>query len=432
MLKKTIEKLLYGFQPEKVSDAEILFTIFLFLISYYYFKKLTNLKTFYYVVLVFYLILFSFFLLTNSNYEGIDRQGICGWIELSEQLQNGQSAYELQANRFIQGEEYVTNLKVSFYYPPTYKFFYDYLCKVDGNVFNYINIICFILIALLVASYTDEERIKIFIILFTGLSSSIWMLRQGQVVFIEILFLILSLNSYKNHKYYFGHLFLILFGLCRVYFLVLLLPILIMRKVKKEFYFIVVVGIFIFSIQWNLWIDYFYLWFSSDGYLFGDVTTYSNRISLFDEQLGRYAFSILLFIRFLFNTFLNIEWSSTLFPSLILYICVLVTSNIFIYYKFNKKPIFFRILIFIMLNFILYPVLKPYIFMFYFLAVIYLFQFKNAQYPKYSVFLFCIVGAYAHVVTNLISSTFTMELYQFIILNIHFMITFSKKFKKEV
>ena len=123
MLKKTIEKLLYGFQPEKVSDAEILFTIFLFLISYYYFKKLTNLKTLYYVVLVFYLILFSFFLLTNSNYEGIDRQGICGWIELSEELQNGQSAYELQANRFIQGEEYVTNLKVSFYYPPTYKFF---------------------------------------------------------------------------------------------------------------------------------------------------------------------------------------------------------------------------------------------------------------------------------------------------------------------
>ena len=185
-----------------------------------------------------------------------------------------------------------------------------------------------------------------------------------------------------------------------------------------------------FLIQWNLWIDYFYLWFSSDGYLFGDVTTYSNRISLFDEQLGRYAFSILLLIRFLLNTFLNIEWSSTLFPSFILYACVLVTSNISIYYKFNKKPIFFRILIFIMLNFILYPVLKPYIFMFYFLAVIYLFQFNNTLYPKYSVFLFCIVGTYGHVVTNLISSTFTMELYQFIILNIHLVFTFSKKFKK--
>ena len=60
--------------------------------------------------------------MTNSNYEGIDRQGICGWIELSEELQNGQSAYKLQANRFIQGEEYVTNLISSSFTMELYQF----------------------------------------------------------------------------------------------------------------------------------------------------------------------------------------------------------------------------------------------------------------------------------------------------------------------
>ena len=423
-----VEKLIYGFKPEQFGDMEIVFSVILIALIYFNFSKIPNLYIIYFFILFLYIFLFVFLFSTNDFYEGTDRLGNCGWLELSDQLQNGQSAYSLQANRFIQEENYIKNLKISFYYPPTYIFFYELLCKYDNNLFNYINLIGFIFVALLISKIINRHKVKVFIIIFTGLSSSLWMMRQGQVVFIELIFLALSLNSYNKKNYYFGHLFYILFGLSRLYFLILLVPMLLFRNSKKEYFFTFLIGLFLIIAQWELWTDYFNLWLGLDGYLFGDVTSYSNRTSLFDEQLGRYAFSIFLVLRYLLNTFANVEWVETLVPALSILFLVIITSNYYVFYKFKNKSLLFRILITLALNFVLYPVLKPYIISIYLVVSVFLFKFKNDLYVKFSMFLFCIVGVYGHIVTNLISSTFSMEIYQLVILIFHFILSFNKKF----
>lgn len=426
----SIEKLIYGFQPEQIGNFEIFFTIFLISTIYLFFFKIRKFYIVYFFILFIYIFLFVFLLSTNEIYEGTDRFGICGWLELSDQLQNGQSAYSLQANRFIQGEDYIKNLKISFYYPPPYILLYDFLCKLDNNIFNYVNILGFVIVALLAAKILDKNKIEVFIIIFTGLSSSLWMVRQGQVVFVELFFLVFSLYCYNKKNYYLGHLFFILFGLSRLYFLVLIIPILIFRNSKKEYFFTFFLGLFLIILQWELWADYFNLWLGVDGYLFGDVTTYSNRTSLFDEHLGRYAFSLFLVLRYFLNTFANIEWAETLIPTLSILLFVIVTSNFYVFFKFKNKNLLFRILVTISLNFLLYPVLKPYILTIYLVATVFLFKFKNELFVEFSMFLFCIAGVYGHIVTNIISSTFSMEIYQLVILSVHFVLSFNKKFEK--
>ena len=425
-----IEKLIFGYQAESFSELEIIFSIFIPILIYLYFKKFYEFKYLKFVILFIYLFVFVYFILLYPNYSGSDKNGNCAWLELESTINNGQSAYRLQANRFIQEEPYITNIKISFYYSPIFKPLYKFICSLDNYVFNVLNISSIFIVIFLLQKLINKNLVLNSALIFSGLSSYLWVIRQGQVIFIELIFLILGFYFYKNNKFLLGNIFLLLFGLCRIYFLIFLLPVLFLKKTRSANLGMSVFILIIFFLQKNLWFDYFFLWFSEDGYLFGDVTTYSKRVSLFDEHLGRYAFSVFLVIRFIFSSILNLPWSSTETLSLFIVFCLILISNV-VLIKFTKnKDLYNKILIFALTNFVLYPVLKPYILVVYFVICIALFDYKNKEFQHFTFFMFCILGLYGHLVTHLISSTFTLEIYQMTLIMFHFILSFNKRFSK--
>lgn len=425
-----IEKLVYGSQPEQFSEFEIIFTFLIPLILFILVKQQKKQLFLSILILFTYFIFITFSISKNINYQGSDRIGNCGWIQLENIIDDGQSAYRLQANRFIQSDEIIKNLKVSFYYAPTYKPIYELLCKLDNFTFTVINLL-FILLSSVLLSFIFKENLFLnLVLLFTGFNYVIWVYRQGQFVSIEMCLLIFSLYFYKNENINLGNIFLFIFGICRVYFLIIFIPLIFINKFKSKLTLTIFFGIMLIFSQLNLWSDYFYLWFSEDGYIFGDVTAYSNRTSLFDEHLGRYAFSIFLIIRFIFST-LNIGvWSSNLLPSFLILMTLIIVLNYVILKKIKDKTTLEIIIIFLMLNFLLYPVLKPYIFGFYIILTIGLFEFRTKEYKNFSIYCFTILSFYGFLITNLISSTLSMEIYQLILLLIHFSFTISSKYEK--
>ena len=119
---------------------------------------------------------------------------------------------------------YDVEYKYTFNYPPIYRQLLDFLCDFGYQSNYYFFLLPALALFLLILRNENRNLFLSSMYLFGAFLALWWVLKTGNFVMLELVFLILFVWHYKK-KSHFLYLFLILFGIQRVWFL-LLVPIL--------------------------------------------------------------------------------------------------------------------------------------------------------------------------------------------------------------
>ena len=119
---------------------------------------------------------------------------------------------------------YDVEYKYTFNYPPIYRQLLDFLCDFGYQSNYYLFLLPALLLFLLILRNENRNLFLSSMYLFGAFLALRWVLKTGNFVMLELVFLILFVWYYKK-KSHFLYLFLILFGIQRIWFL-LLVPIL--------------------------------------------------------------------------------------------------------------------------------------------------------------------------------------------------------------
>ncbi len=119
---------------------------------------------------------------------------------------------------------YDVEYKYTFNYPPIFGQILDFLCDFGYQTNYYFFLLPALILFLLILRNENRNAFFSFIYLFGAFLALWWVLKTGNFVMLELLFLILFVWHYKK-KSHLSYFFLILFGIQRIWFL-LLVPIL--------------------------------------------------------------------------------------------------------------------------------------------------------------------------------------------------------------
>ena len=119
---------------------------------------------------------------------------------------------------------YDVEYKYTFNYPPIYRQLLDFLCDFGYQSNYYLFLLPALLLFLLILRNENRNLFLSSMYLFGAFLALRWVLKTGNFVMLELVFLILFVWHYKK-KSHLSYLFLILFGIQRIWFL-LLVPIL--------------------------------------------------------------------------------------------------------------------------------------------------------------------------------------------------------------
>ena len=119
---------------------------------------------------------------------------------------------------------YDVEYKYTFNYPPIFRQILDFLCDFGYQSNYYLFLLPALVLFFLILRNENRNAFFSFMYLFGAFLALWWVLKTGNFVMLELVFLILFVWHYKK-KSHLSYLFLILFGIQRIWFL-LLVPIL--------------------------------------------------------------------------------------------------------------------------------------------------------------------------------------------------------------
>ena len=119
---------------------------------------------------------------------------------------------------------YDVEYKYTFNYPPIFRPLLDFLCDFGYQTNYYLFLVPALILFLLILRNENRNLFLSSMYLFGAFLALRWVLKTGNFVMLELVFLILFVWHYKK-KSHLSYLFLILFGIQRIWFL-LLVPIL--------------------------------------------------------------------------------------------------------------------------------------------------------------------------------------------------------------
>ena len=119
---------------------------------------------------------------------------------------------------------YDVEYKYTFNYPPIFRQLLDFLCDFGYQTNYYLFLVPALILFLLILRNENRNAFISSMYIFGAFLALRWVLKTGNFVMLELLFLILFVWHYKK-KSHLSYLFLILFGIQRIWFL-LLVPIL--------------------------------------------------------------------------------------------------------------------------------------------------------------------------------------------------------------
>ena len=249
---------------------------------------------------------------------------------------------------------YDVEYKYTFNYPPIFKQLLDFLCDFGYETYYYFFLFPFLILFLIILRNENKNIFLNYLYIFGAFLALRWVLKTGNFVMLELVFLILFVWHYKK-KSHFSYLFLILFGIQRIWFL-LLVPILfyldnteINKKVKT------IVSTSLFAVLINI---------NSLNIFVGSIFDSNSQYNILRESPGHNTPSIYLGILDMFSI------DSNLFL-LLIYVLASIFIVVLILKKYKMSADIQLITIFtsvLLIN----PYLKPYHFIFitpYFLLV---------------------------------------------------------------
>ena len=119
---------------------------------------------------------------------------------------------------------YDVDYKYTFNYPPIFREILDFFCDFGYQTHYYFFLLPALILFLLISRYENRNAFISSMYIFGAFLALRWVLKTGNFVMLELVFLILFVWHYKK-KSHLSYLFLILFGIQRIWFL-LLVPIL--------------------------------------------------------------------------------------------------------------------------------------------------------------------------------------------------------------
>ena len=270
-----------------------LFFIFLLILNYLILKKNLKIKYFFIgYIYLFFGILSVLFSKTFINYyeNGWDRTAICNWIDISNQFKS-LSVYSVQnINNLDKLGNSVPDF--SFYYHPSLLFKFQSYCLLSPVSFNLISL--FVLIFVIVFLNFKLENISfvnILVLIGISFNSIYWLVNSGQFFHLEILTFSAGIFCVSMKNYKSAIIFLFLFGIQKIYFLILPLYLSIKYFKLKGLYSFIALATLINLIPIKIMKDYIYFWFSPDGYLTGE----REGLHSFDESFSVYNTSLFSF-----------------------------------------------------------------------------------------------------------------------------------------
>ena len=241
---------------------------------------------------------------------------------------------------------YDVQYKYTFNYPPIYRQLLDFLCDFGYQTNYYFFLVPALILSLLIFRNENRNLFLSSMYLFGAFLALRWVLKTGNFVMLELVFLILFVWHYKK-KSHFLYLFLILFGIQRIWFL-LLVPVLLFLdntnfagKVKT----IISTSLFVILININSLNEFLDSIFNSNS-----------QYNILKESPGHNTPSIYLGLLNLLNIDSNIFL-------LLIYVLVCISILILILRKY-KMSTEIKLITAFTLVLLINPYLKPYHFIF--------------------------------------------------------------------
>lgn len=285
---------------------------------------------------------------------------------------------------------YDLELKYTFNYPPMYKYLIKSICSFDYfNWYPFITLLSLLII--FPKNQAPKNSLLVLLYFFGSFLALRWVLKTGNFVFFEIIFLNYFVKNYKKNKEI-NYLLLFLFGFQRLWFL-LLIPIIFIFDIKKNNSKKFIFPILIISL---LNISELRNFISS---LFGNGETYN----LFIEIPGHNTPSIYL-------GFMNIfKVDSSLISLSIFVLSSLLIFKLLNVNKLNNINLFYIFSFFLIMN----PYLKPYHFIF-FLPLLQLINIEILR-EKSSIFLSLLAPNFLWILGSNINSGTNFGYFQIVI-----------------
>lgn len=285
---------------------------------------------------------------------------------------------------------YDLELKYTFNYPPMYKYLIKSICSFDYfNWYPFITLLSLLII--FPKNQAPKNSLLVLLYFFGSFLALRWVLKTGNFVFFEIIFLNYFVKNYKKNKEI-NYLLLFLFGFQRLWFL-LLIPIIFIFDIKKNNSKKFIFPILIISL---LNISELRNFISS---LFRNGETYN----LFIEIPGHNTPSIYL-------GFMNIfKVDSSLISLSIFVLSSLLIFKLLNVNKLNNINLFYIFSFFLIMN----PYLKPYHFIF-FLPLLQLINIEILR-EKSSIFLSLLAPNFLWILGSNINSGTNFGYFQIVI-----------------
>ena len=241
---------------------------------------------------------------------------------------------------------YDVEYKYTFNYPPIYRQLLDFLCDFGYQSNYYLFLLPALLLFLLILRNENRNLFLSSMYLFGAFLALRWVLKTGNFVMLELVFLILFVWHYKK-KSHLSYLFLILFGIQRIWFL-LLVPILFFldnTNFAKKAKTIIFTLVFVMLVNINSFNEFL-----------GSILNSNSQYNILRESPGHNTPSIYLGLLNILNIDSNIILL-TIYVLVVIYIMFLILRKLKISTDIKLITTFTFVLL-------INPYLKPYHFIF--------------------------------------------------------------------
>ena len=241
---------------------------------------------------------------------------------------------------------YDVEYKYTFNYPPIFKQLLDFLCDFGYETYYYFFLFPFLILFLIILRNENKNIFLNYLYIFGAFLALRWVLKTGNFVMLELVFLILFVWHYKK-KSHFSYLFLILFGIQRIWFL-LLVPILFFldsTNFAKKAKTIIFTSVFVILVNINSFNEFL-----------GSILNSNSQYNILRESPGHNTPSIYLGLLNILNIDSNIILL-TIYVLVVIYILFLILRKLKISTDIKLITTFTFVLL-------INPYLKPYHFIF--------------------------------------------------------------------
>ena len=241
---------------------------------------------------------------------------------------------------------YDVEYKYTFNYPPIFRQLIDFSCDFGYQTNYYLFLVPALILFLLILRNENKNLFLSSMYLFGAFLALRWVLKTGNFVMLELVFLIFFVWHYKK-KSHLSYLFLILFGIQRIWFL-LLVPILFFldsTNFAKKAKTIIFTSVFVILVNINSFNEFL-----------GSILNSNSQYNILRESPGHNTPSIYLGLLNILNIDSNIILL-TIYVLVVIYILFLILSKLKISTDIKLITTFTFVLL-------INPYLKPYHFIF--------------------------------------------------------------------